>query len=200
MRCHGVSVHFLRVSMLFTANPSLCDAVPCKAIAWNCYAVAYLFTATPFRFRARQCLCHAHLCPCDAPRFRRLSAPRLALAALRYAPAVVRSAFPLPWLAMDCQCYANQSPCQSALTMPFLSKSFHCRRVDAPCHPLPCQYHAALFLRHVQACDASPFRGRASLCYSLAERVYSTPLQSVGWPCNSFAPRSKATAVLLRCD
>ena len=142
MRCHGVPVHFLRASMLFTANPSLCDAVPCKAIAWNCYAVAYLFTATPLRFCARQCLCHAHLCPCDAPRFRRLSAPRLALAALRYASAVVCSAFPLPWLAIPRQCYASQSPCQSALTMPFLSKSFHCRRVDAPCHPLPCQYNA----------------------------------------------------------
>lgn len=199
MRCHGVPVHFLRASMLFTANPSLCDAVACKAIAWECPAVAYLFTATPLRFCARQCLCHSHQCPCDAPRFRRLSAPRLALANPRNASAVVCSAFPLPWLAILRQCYASQSPCQSALTMPFLSKSFHCRRVVAPCRPLPCQYHAALFLRHVQACDASPFRGRASLCYSLAERVYSTPLPSVGSPCNSFAPRSKADAMQFRC-
>lgn len=83
--------------------------------------------------------------------------------------------------------------------MPFLSKSFHCRRVDAPCHPLPCPRSSSLFLCHVQACDSSPFRGRASLCYSLAERVYSTPLPSVGRRCNSFAPRSKAHAMLFRC-
>ena len=169
---------------------SHCLELRCRCISFHSNALATLRPAMPMQFAS------VPLRRTAIPPLVRAT-PRPGCPALRLCRVSLRFSF--AWLAIPCQCYASQSPCQSALTMPFLSKSFHCRRVDAPCHPLPCQYHAALFLRHVQACDASPFRGRASLCYSLAERVYSTPLLSVGRPCNSFAPRSKADARLFRC-
>ena len=200
MRRHGVPVHFLRVSMLFTANPSLCDAVPCKAIVWECTAVAYLFTATPLRFLALPLRRTA-----IPPLIRATPRPgcpalRLCRGLLRFSYAVARHGLP-----MLCQPKPLPIRADNAFSEQVFSLPPRGRAMPSVAMPLQCcadqrRYAAERILRHVQACDASPFRGRASLCYSLAERVYSTPVQSVGRPCNSFAPRSKAIAVLLRCD
>ena len=132
--------------------------------------------------------------------------PRPGCPALRLCRGLIRFSFAVARHTSPMLCQTKPLPIRAdnAFSEQVFSLPPRGRAMPSVAMPLQCcadqrRYAAERILRHVQACDASPFRGRASLCYSLAERVYSTPLPSVGRRCNSFAPRSKAHAMLFRC-
>ena len=134
------------------------------------------------------------------------STPRPGCPALRLCRGLLRFSFAVARHTLPMLCQPKPLPIRAdnAFSEQVFSLPPRGRAMPSVAMPLQCcadqrRYAAERILRHVQACDASPFRGRASLCYSLAARVYSTPLPSVGRRCNSFAPRSKADARLFRC-
>ena len=174
---------------------SRCLDLLCLCVSFHSNALAILRPAMPMPFKS------VPLRRTAIPPLIRAT-PRPGCPALRLCRGLIRFSFAVALHTSPMLCQTKPLPIRAdnAFSEQVFSLPPRGRAMPSLAMPLQCcadqrRYAAERILRHVQACDASPFRGRASLCYSLAERVYSTPQQIVAVLRISLATQFCAVAV-----